>query len=350
MAWLGSSAGRKKLVLLAFGVLAGGAIVETGLRLVGFPSQGLHTVDESEYRSVPGMLAPGQNFLSLKVRDLPHRIRVNQLGLRGPETTRKPERPRVLFVGDSFTFGDFVDDEDTLPAAVERVLVGDVEVLNGGVNGTTIVDQRIFLQRFLALSPDVVVLIFFENDLNDMDADPPLYVRLERNRSMKSGILRPLFRLVRDTALFNAALDARRKSANLLSQGGRDLGGPARYTEAWMNDHADLYREEFIRFRDAVRSAGAQLVVAGFPHPFSLGENQFDAAIPDRIGPVSRALEADGIDLVDLRPALARSGYSLEELFLLPHDGHASPLGNRVAAEALAPYVDRAVELANVRR
>ena len=94
--------------------------------------------------------------------------RINALGLRGPECAPEPTpgRTRVALLGDSFTLGIGVRDEDTLPAQLERALGPErFEVLNFGVSATDTVQQVQYLQGFvLRFAPQVVVLVFFLND------------------------------------------------------------------------------------------------------------------------------------------------------------------------------------------
>jgi len=338
------------LALFASGVL-GFALLEGGLRLAGFPARSLHSISAEEYETVPGLWSPGQDFVNRDNPALPYRIHINSLGLRGPETALEPSRPRVLFIGDSFTFGDFVDDDETLPAQVQQRLGDRAEVLNGGVGGTTIVDQRVFLERFLVLKPTLVVLLFFENDLNDLASDPPQHVQFARNRALKSGTLQPLFGLIRDTATFNAFLKARAvlSARNGVDAGDGEPGGGERlvlFSDAWLATCATRYAEEAATLRDRLERENIPLLVAGFPHPFSVRESDPDLGgfIPDRIGPMARVLDAYGIPVIDVRPALQASGRSLRELYLLPHNGHASPLGYAIAAETLIPHVLRALD------
>jgi lysophospholipase L1-like esterase len=96
---------------------------------------------------------------------------VNSLSLRGRETTReKPAHARrILFVGDSVTFGLGVDDASCFTTAVEDDLRasghGDVEVLNGGCPGWNGVQEAYWLQKYgLGFEPDVVVLLFSADD------------------------------------------------------------------------------------------------------------------------------------------------------------------------------------------
>jgi lysophospholipase L1-like esterase len=77
---------------------------------------------------------------------------------------------RVVFVGDSCTFGLGVDDDQTFPALVQRRLAG-VECVNLGVPGYSAYQGRLLLSR-LALDrpPEVVVIAFGFNDDKAWDA------------------------------------------------------------------------------------------------------------------------------------------------------------------------------------
>ena len=182
-------------------------LTEAALRLSGrFPAQMLHSVSAADFDRIPGVWEPHQDFVSRGKPALPYKIYINALGLRGPETTRAPRGPRVLCLGDSFTFGEFVDDAQTLPAHLGARLPAPIEVLNAGVLGTTIVDQSVFLPRLLALAPTLVLLIFCDNDLEDLLKTPPLHVRYAQNRQLKSGPWRFVYIALRHTSLFSLYL------------------------------------------------------------------------------------------------------------------------------------------------
>ena len=96
---------------------------------------------------------------------------INSQGFRGTAVSRnKPkDKKRIIFLGDSFTLGFGVKDEDTLPVNVEKMLNAqlpfDVEVLNFGVTNTATGDQVRLLENYaLAFHPDVVIIVIFLND------------------------------------------------------------------------------------------------------------------------------------------------------------------------------------------
>lgn len=100
---------------------------------------------------------------------------INSRGVRGPEfqTEKAPDTKRLLFLGDSVTFGHgILNDGDTIPAQVERMLndTGDVhyESINFGVCGYSTWQDLGHLKRDgLQLHPDVVITNFVLNDATE---------------------------------------------------------------------------------------------------------------------------------------------------------------------------------------
>jgi lysophospholipase L1-like esterase len=109
-------------------------------------------------------------------RDFSYIQRVNNVGLRGRDIQIKksPERYRILMLGDSFTMGKGVEDNQTFSALLEESLnqrkVTDngktIEVLNAGVDSYAPILSFIQLTRDLEpLDPDIVVLNVDVSDL-----------------------------------------------------------------------------------------------------------------------------------------------------------------------------------------
>jgi lysophospholipase L1-like esterase len=95
-------------------------------------------------------------------------FRTNALGLRGPEVRDEGAR-RILAIGDSCTWGWRVAQEESYPAALQRLLdaggAGRAQVINAGVPGYTSYQGLLYLgERGLALGPAAVVLAYGFND------------------------------------------------------------------------------------------------------------------------------------------------------------------------------------------
>lgn len=97
-------------------------------------------------------------------------VHINSKGLRGPEKdyAKAPGILRVLMLGDSFTFGTGVEENESFVSLLQQKLPHEMEIINGSAPGSSTQD----VYRFLTLegvrySPDAVILCFFQNDIQD---------------------------------------------------------------------------------------------------------------------------------------------------------------------------------------
>jgi hypothetical protein len=94
-------------------------------------------------------------------------IRVNEYGMRdAPVERAHGDRSRIAVLGDSFTWGIGVADEERYSERMEASL--GIEVLNFGVSGYSPVQYRLMLDDVLSFEPDLVLLAFcLGNDFGD---------------------------------------------------------------------------------------------------------------------------------------------------------------------------------------
>jgi lysophospholipase L1-like esterase len=125
--------------------------------------------------------------------------RINSRGLRDREIApaRVKGRTRVLCLGDSFTFGWGVGDDETYPKVLERELAG-VEAVNAGVSAWGTAQELVWLEREgFGYGPDVVTLGFYLNDFADNASDSmfgyrrPVYT-LEGGRLLLKSVPIPM--------------------------------------------------------------------------------------------------------------------------------------------------------------
>lgn len=99
-------------------------------------------------------------------------VSINSHGLRGPEIekAKAPGVFRILFLGDSITFGWGVAEEETMASRLQAALNQkfpnrDFEVLNSGVgNANTAMQAAWYLSEGKSFAPDLVILNYFIND------------------------------------------------------------------------------------------------------------------------------------------------------------------------------------------
>lgn len=97
------------------------------------------------------------------------KVRINNLGFRGPTTFTKKTKPRVLVVGDSFTFGWGVTESESWVGMLDSAYPT-IEVLNLGRGGSHPGDHVQLLRQALPLlKPDLVLVNILQgNDLNQL--------------------------------------------------------------------------------------------------------------------------------------------------------------------------------------
>ena len=324
--------------------LAALALSEVLVRLTGLASPPVAvTVDERAYARLQGIFFPSPTRIDRRNAALPHAVTINSAGFRGSEISlAKPSTEgRVLFIGDSFTWGDYVDDAQTLPAQFERSIAAtcpNVRALNLGVGGTTIDGQLEMLERGLALAPDLVVLVFHDNDVQDLR--PQTYwTELRANRASKSRFpASVIYGVLRNTALWAVI----RQSVARLQGDRRAAVDPAAGAPSIRDSVAaaardrlrSAYRKGLRAFAARTSRTGIPLLVTAFPSHLALR----DAQSTD-YGWLASTVVAESLAFLDPLPVLRGSSLGETALYLLPHDAHASPTGYQLLAEAVTKRV-----------
>lgn len=198
--------------LLALGVLVLGSLgLELWLRAQSPPPTGATEAaaqagwgGRAHRRSnLPGLayeLVPG---LDRTVFDW--HVRTNSLGMRDDEPLQGPDVFRIAAVGDSFTFGYGVSQEETWTHLLERELDRSpasggrrVDVLSFGVSGYSTQDEVIVLEhRALPLEPDLVILQYCLNDPETRPRQPLHKFFAEEPWWQRSHLLQKVVRRLR---------------------------------------------------------------------------------------------------------------------------------------------------------
>jgi hypothetical protein len=265
------------------------------------------------------------------------RVTTNSIGLRGQreyELARIPETHRVLLLGDSFTFGFGVEDEEVVSAELEDLLNARgaeprAEVVNMGVSGFGQAEELVtWRERARHWRPDVVVMLYFDNDIGNNAVSKLFAVRDDGSLERSAAEYMPGARL--QESLYAIAplrwLFEYSEAWNLVRNRLSQLVQNARLKEQGLKTFNDatapgvaLTRALIAELARDVAAAGAQPVVLVIPNRDIV--SNFPLTEPE--------VAALGATLVDGRDFLATGDY-----YRL--DGHWRPSGHRKAAEALA--------------
>ena len=268
--------------------------------------------------------------------------RVNELGLRGgtvaPKTGGDGTRRRVLVLGDSYAFGLGVNEEDSLPKQLEKLLRErgmEVEVVNAGVPAYQTGQELAWLERSgFALGPDLVVRLYYPNDnveaaLAYAPSLNSLYVdELPLPHSWKPALSRSyLYSVV-------AKLDANRRLKNGDFEARGERNWPV--TVERLRALAAVCRERSVAF-----------LFAPLPElSISKQLRDDDSEVAQDHARVLALARAEQWPVVDLRDGLLARVNMIEKFFLAisPLDNHLNAAGYRVVAELLEPEAVRLLQ------
>lgn len=327
-----------KLILISFGLILGlvgleGAMYFIGGRIPGTEFSSLDDLRRAMLR--PDKSTDGSGPLSLRSIVNPHpndriiydlrpnldvkfqraQVTTNSCGMRDTETsiTKDPDTYRIALLGDSFSFGWGVEQNETFAQVLEdnlnRVAHNGkrVEVLNFGVPGySTFQELEKLIETGLDFDPDVLLVFFIENDFGY-----PFYVR---------DVLNPGGGILSSSKFVQLAKD--RLHPELEDQRIQLLGLDA--------------NRSLLRLSDVARERGIPLMLAINPKRDWQQTRKKLWALQQR----------QDIQVLQLRKAFMKTfelnKYSEKEL-TLSFDPHPSALKHRILGDILTPYFMEAV-------
>lgn len=260
-------------------------------------------------------------------------LNTNSRGLRGRQDfpyERVPGKARVVMLGDSFTFGDEVSDDQTYVHHLEKMFPR-AEFINLGVSGYG--HDQILLawqKEGIRYRPDFVILGF-------------LYYDMERNLRNFRFYSKPKFEIlggrlkltnvpVPDPEFFRSTEFFRLKTLDLFHMLWQRAGWWTGINEKKMKFVSRAILKELVR---SVRESGAVPVfvyfsteddfIQYFSAPTSREEFFFDLCGENKI------------DCVSVRPAFIER---LKAGEILDTFGHWDPRGHEIAAQTIAKYFD----------
>jgi len=258
----------------------------------------------------------------------------NAHGFRGPIVPRRRSGARrVACIGDSYTFGEGVGDDETWPAQLAAELEREAtttkhEVMNCGVNSyDTRQEVRLLETRVLPYDPDLVLLAFFLNDAA---------VRAEgRFAGVEFGRPSATYRFLTENALARKV-----RSVSRLADGISDRLVRHEYLVFLGESRSRLYaqdapgwkmaRDELVRAQEILAAREIPFVVILYPLLFRTGET---LATHDAYEKVAAHCNVSGIRVLDLEPTFIDA--DVDRLRVHPADAHPNADGHALAARAI---------------
>jgi lysophospholipase L1-like esterase len=329
-----------------------------------------------------GDLYPNQDGIWTVWPHRPYHVETNDLGLRHAWPLNESNSLRILAIGDSFTFGPYVTNEDTWPGWLQSILRqrlnrDDIEVLNAGIGGYTIEDQiAYFRDKGHVLAPDIVILAFYVNDISDFRPSQRREFRRPAAEIVQTNNIGPVREFLRDyVAVYKLASVIKKQiqiaaaqsridnSAGPLGQATQTVNRVNSYDILYYNPNSPEYLPYYEQYEATLReftteleATDARLVIVAFPEYIQIPPDAYPDS-PQQF--LRRVTEKIGNPYLDLLPALRTTG-EIEDLYLLAYDielepdlndpffvyksryvgnGHMSRFGYRMAAQAIADFL-----------
>ena len=319
--------------------------------------------------------APSQEYPGEKVA-----YNINSLGLRGEEVSlEKPAgTQRILVLGDSYTFGVFVEDQETYSAILQQFYQEEgreIEVLNAGYASGWEPDEQYawLVNRGLQFEPDLIIYGFYiGNDISGLfdkywveRDDRGLPIKIKDNRyyvdewgriiSLESNpyslgfdqVYRlPILRESHAVVFLANSLESAMKKLRP-----RQFGDYGHFpfillpeSDALMQHQEDLFLSLVEGMAAVAEENDADFMVAMLPTNFQVepdflplvygARHRVERNYYAEIGPVFDALGINYIDILDLMTAIPGNYFPANA------EVHFNPEGHRFTAEQIKSYLD----------
>ncbi|MGO9620664.1 MAG: hypothetical protein ACLPT6_04580 [Desulfobaccales bacterium] len=355
-----------KIVSIILGLAVAFGIAEVGVR-VFCPQEvaPIRFVFDPQRGEIP---TPNQKGRQIMPRAFDFTYSNNSLGLRGSKeyAFERHTDQRILFLGDSFTYGLGVNDDQTFPYLTEKHLISEkipAEVINAGNPGRGTDYALKFYQVLGAkFKPDLTVFSFLGKNFVDDSRGDYYAVSAEgelipKHLSAGSSLIKNLLyelpgynwlvswsqaaNLVKRTAiqgyLARTGPDEPRRSGLVITYPERKNG----YGDATKIRLTEIYVKNLIK---SVEDSGSSIMFFYLPMAPEIEAYRQNGAISPDEAAFTGIINKQGKEIKSLTPVLAASAEPLPKLYFIPRDGHWTALGQALAAQYLGAEVERRLQ------
>ena len=298
------------LILFSGSLIICFLVLEAGARIL-YPSDQLEYIADDE---VLWLFKPSQTgWVEMRGENTQSPlVTLNDWGFRGENFVQESDRITILALGDSYTFGAGVADNETFCAQMESMSDYEIRVFNAGVPGWGVFQEQIILQRLInKLTPDYVLVTVPEHNIYRQP--------YKSDQEKQSFLLRSKLRnLLRDFSRFGTILwrsierirlsSNNRQVPNAVVETASDDGDVSpRFRHNWKQDKLRL-----LAMNALAQNKGSKLIVVAWP----LGTRNTSFFLDE----VANLQVVHDVNVLDLSGVLAQKEGG-NNLFI-PGDGH----------------------------
>ena len=251
-------------------------------------------------------------------------VRRNKLGYRDRQVAAKRAgRYRIIVIGDSFTFGDGIEERDRFSNLIQQSLGPKYEVFNFGTRGHNLPQHLRTLDRALTFQPDYLLLQIYENDFETRNMTRPAAYTLNENTERWLLHEFVLYRLISTASVrFQQSLGFSEEYSHYMASHLKDPDSPDA-------------REAFGMLTTFIEKSKAAHVPVGtvlFPALWVLKHGGGDYPFDYLHAHVHSICEEEAITCLDLFTEFARHD-NPRRLWVDPFDSHPNAEANHLAAK-----------------
>lgn len=347
-----ASAKRGEWILVVLSIVFALGALEVVAR-IAFPAPAPWLHPQIRYRADPALvfsLEPGQAGFTAD-----RSATINERGFRGPVIpyARTPGATRILYLGDSITFGYGVDEREGFTQRTVELLSKRglrIESINSAVPSYNSEQEITFLAKEgVRYQPDWVVVGICWNDINEKSG-----VRVSRNGSLieeasddasiagrlwDSRIGFELRNVVKRSRLLYSAMRGFRAITGKAQPESHDtfrsdvIAGhdSDKVARGWTRMQNDMHR-----LAELSRQYGFRPLLVAFPMSLSVDGTHPNSSYPARLREIA---VREQLPMIDLHPVYQAQFKGHESLFLAYDADHPNAAGHMLAAQAIADYI-----------
>lgn len=298
-------------------------------------------------------------------------IKTNSLGQRYGELVEKQKGEyRILALGDSITFEDYLNEENTYPYYLEKMLNdkftkknkdSNIKIVNAGVGAIGSENELSILKETgLSIQPDIVFLQLFLNDANESFA---LHILRPTPLIAGSYFINYLYDLLNKNRLHNYSyqftypnISADRESflqkypiANTDWKNSTAGFNRVIYENfpdwgyAWSDHSTEVIKNAILAMNDLTEEHNSKLVVGIFPVSYQV---YADIVRDEPQTEYATFLKQNNIPYIDLLPLL-RQKYISDKEDMFYDQAHCKPVCNEFIAQKLSVFLSPLIDKNN---
>jgi hypothetical protein len=245
------------------------------------------------------------------------RYRIGTEGYRTPTFKEEHDGPRIVVIGDSFTFGEGVKEKDTFPRLLQESL--GIETINLSMQGLNTRYERRNLQENMHLKPDLVIVGYVLNDTMPHQET----IRMLGDNIKKTTQVPKVISLSRACSFAYMRISSFFQSRKTL-----------RSYHYWFEKGWPESRKELLAIKYLCNNHGAELLVVLFPILYWVDGRYPFLELHQQIRKFAEESEIGFVDLLDVYKKKKPS-----DLRVHPVDHHPNAVAHKIASNVIHRWI-----------